>query len=93
MVDDLPFTQIVKDGYCLRVFKPDVDSEELKWHFDETDRKITVIKSEGWMFQLDNKLPFILSNGDVINIKANEYHRCIKGNGNLIIKFKSKLKT
>jgi len=87
MVDDLPFTQTVKDGYYIREFEPDINSEELKWHFDETDRQVTIIKSDGWKFQFDNKLPFILYAGDIINIKANEYHRCIKGNNNLIIKF------
>jgi hypothetical protein len=29
---DFPFEQEVKEGVIYRTFKPDVESEELKWH-------------------------------------------------------------
>ena len=33
-VDDLPFNEIVKEGYKIRTFDPKTNSGELKWHFE-----------------------------------------------------------
>ena len=34
-----------------------VTIKQLKWHFDEQDRKVKIIKSNGWQIQLDNEIP------------------------------------
>jgi len=87
VVDTLPFIQYSENDYCIREFEIDLNDEDLKWHFDEKDRNVKVIKSGGWKFQFDNQLPFLLKDNSELDIKAYEYHRCIKGNKNLIIKF------
>jgi len=84
----LPFNESVKNGIKTRVFNENVDNHELKWHFDERDRKVKVLKSNGWKFQMDNHLPVTLKEGDVITIPKGKYHRVLKGNGDLIVKIK-----
>ena len=49
---DFPFQQENIDGKIIRTFSPDVDDDELKWHQDLNDRKITVIEGGGWSFQM-----------------------------------------
>jgi hypothetical protein len=84
----LPFQEKVKNGIKRRVFNEGVDNHELKWHFDERDRKVKVVKSDGWFLQMDNGLPAQLNEGDIITIPKGVYHRVIKGNGDLIVKIK-----
>jgi len=84
----LPFVQKEKNGIKTRVFKEDIESGELKWHFDQRDRKVKVVKSNGWSIQLDNKLPKVMNEGDTLFIPKGVYHRVIKGNGELIVKIK-----
>ena len=84
----LPFKQIIKNGYKYRTFNESVGDDELKWHRDETDRKVTILESNNWLFQMDNQLPVTLNEGDVLLIPKGEYHRIIKGHGNLKIKVK-----
>ena len=80
-----PFEQIKQDGKLVRTFSPDVDLEELKWHQDLTDRKVTIIESGGWSFQMEDKLPNKLSNAEQITIPKLVWHRVIRGEGNLIV--------
>jgi quercetin dioxygenase-like cupin family protein len=87
-VSELPFNQEIQEGYKIRTFNEIVESEELKWHFDDTDREVTIIESKGWGFQLDNELPVVLKEGDKIFIPKGVYHRVLKGDGNLKIKIK-----
>jgi len=87
-VSELPFDQEIQEGYKIRTFNEIVESEELKWHFDATDREVTIIESKGWGFQLDNELPVVLKEGDKIFIPKGVYHRVLKGDGNLKIKIK-----
>jgi len=54
---DFPFQQENIDGKIRRTFSPDVDVDELKWHQDLTDRKITVIQHGEWEFQMEDDLP------------------------------------
>jgi hypothetical protein len=84
----LPFAQKEKNGIKTRLFKEDIESGELKWHFDQRDRKVKVVKSNGWSIQLDNKLPKVMNEGDTLFIPKGVYHRVIKGNGELIVKIK-----
>jgi quercetin dioxygenase-like cupin family protein len=69
-----------------RLFKEDVEEEELMWHQDEWDREIVVLDGKNWKIQFDNELPIVLNVGDVIQIQNHIYHRIIKGNDNLVIK-------
>jgi hypothetical protein len=80
-----PFKQIEKEGKLVRTFSPDVDSDELKWHQDLMDRKVTIIESGGWSFQMDDGLPNKLSNAEQILIPKFVWHRVIKGETPLIV--------
>lgn len=80
-----PYTQQINDGKIYRTFSPDVDSDELKWHQDLKDRKVTVIEDGGWLFQMENSLPIKLCDAKQISISKFVWHRVIKGNGNLIV--------
>lgn len=73
-----PFKQIEKEGKLVRTFSPDVDSDELKWHQDLMDRKVTIIESGGWSFQMDDGLPNKLLNAEQIIISKFVWHRIKK---------------
>jgi hypothetical protein len=72
-------------GVKIREFSENVDPEELKWHWDTYDRICIPLESNGWQFQYDNELPFPMEINKSIEIKSDEYHRIIKGNGSLKI--------
>jgi hypothetical protein len=82
---DFPFEQIEKEGKLIRTFSTDVDSEELMWHQDLKDRKVTVIEGNGWLFQMENELPIKLEDAKQIFIPKLAWHRVLKGNGRLIV--------
>lgn len=77
MVNKKPYKEITHEDYVIRIFYPDVDSDELKWHRDREDRKVTVLNDNDWFYQEDNKLPIPLK--DVIIIPKGLWHRVIKG--------------
>lgn len=77
-----------KDVGVIRIFSSDVDGEELVWHRDREDRKITVLEGEGWQFQFNGSLPFELTEGRKFNIPEGMYHRVIKGKTDLVLKVK-----
>lgn len=87
MVKELPFdeTSLTTDkaNIVVRRFKESVDSEELKWHWDEEDRFIHPIHKTDWMFQMDNELPIPIDNR--IFIPKGAWHRVIKGTGDLSV--------
>lgn len=72
----------------IRVFNPEVDIAELKWHWDHEDRTIEVLANDGdWELQFDNQLPQKLILGTTLFIQAGAWHRVIKNTaGHLIIK-------
>jgi hypothetical protein len=77
---NLPFGQInFSDLSFIRIFDEKIKDDELKWHFDEKDRTVTVLENTGWMFQFDNTLPQLLTG--TIEIKAGTWHRVLKGHG------------
>lgn len=84
--DELPFDQEVIENFKIRTFNKNVPTEELKWHFDDQDREVTILESNGWMFQLDNEIPKLLKEGEKLFIPKGIYHRVIKGSGNLKVK-------
>ena len=66
-----------EDGH-IRTFDPERDDEEFVWHRDMEDREIEILEGEGWQFQIQNCLPWLLEKGMVFKIKSKEYHRLIK---------------
>lgn len=68
----------------IRTFTEDVESDELLWHRDGEDRIIKATEYTNWKIQLDNKIPIEI-NTEVI-IKKDEWHRLIKGTGELKLK-------
>ena len=86
--DDLPFEEVKENGIKTRLFKENINSGELKWHFDKQDRKVKVVKSNNWMLQMDNDIPKPLKEGQTIFIPKGVYHRVIKGQDDLIVKIK-----
>lgn len=82
---DFPFEQIEKEGKIVRTFNPDVEDDELKWHQDLKDRKVTILESNGWSFQMENELPNKLANAKQIFIPKFAWHRVLKGSGKLVV--------
>lgn len=82
---EFPFQQQEIAGKLRRTFSPDVESEELKWHQDLKDRRVTILEDGGWQFQLDNGLPNKLFIAEQIFIPKFVWHRVIKGKGNLVV--------
>lgn len=82
----LPFNQENFKDQVIRTFSKDVDINELKWHFDNEDRKVTILEGSDWEFQMDDDLPVKLKIGDVINIPKGVYHRIKRGNEDLKVK-------
>lgn len=80
-----PFQQEIIGNKLRRVFTPDVESEELKWHQDLKDRKVTVVEGGGWEFQMEDCLPTKLVDAKQIYIQKFAWHRVIKGKGTLIV--------
>ena len=83
---DFPFAQQKFENHWIRIFSKDVETDELKWHFDNENRKVTILESDGWQFQMDDELPVDLKPGDVTYIPKGVYHRIKRGNNDLKIK-------
>jgi hypothetical protein len=80
-----PYKDIeVTDKYIIREFNENIDPIELMWHRDDEDRLVEIIGETDWKIQLDNQLPTSLN--ESIFIKRHEWHRAIKGTGNLKLK-------
>ena len=71
-----------------RVISESKASDEITWHRDANHRVVTVIEGKGWSFQRDNQIPFSISPGDTIKVRAGEWHRVIPGSGNLELMIK-----
>lgn len=76
----------ISDTEVIRIFSSDVESEELKWHWDEEDRIIESLEKTDWKFQFDNQLPINIEGK--LEIKKGVWHRLIKGNNDIKIKIK-----
>ena len=86
----LPFSQTEKNGKKIRIFKENISSEELMWHFDDEDRIISPLNKTNWKLQMDNCLPLNLEKGKTYYISEGRYHRLIKGDGELHLEVKFK---
>lgn len=78
----LPFKEHpLGDDVFVRIFSPDSNPDDFKWHIDLEDRKIKTLEPTDWKFQFDNQLPISL-NGEIF-VPTGVWHRLIKGSGNL----------
>jgi hypothetical protein len=82
---DFPFLQYIDNNKLYRTFPPDIDSDELKWHKDLKDRKIRVINSGGWEYQVEDELPILLEDNMVFEIPKDTWHRVIAGHEKLLV--------
>lgn len=85
---ELPFIEKIENEFHIRTFKSDLNETELKWHFDEEDRIVICEEDTDWLFQMDNQLPTKIDRNTPIFIPEGEYHRIIKGTGDLTVKVK-----
>jgi len=74
----------IGENVFIRLFSPELDSNEFKWHIDLEDRLINVVENTDWKFQFDNQLPITI-NGEIF-VPAGVWHRIIKGTGHLKLK-------
>lgn len=82
----LPFNEKIKGIYNYRTFSSELAENELKWHFDLEDRIVVCEHETDWLIQMDNKLPVKIEKNIEYFIQEGEYHRIIKGTGDLIVK-------
>mgnify|MGYP003146204624 CR=1 FL=1 len=78
--------KILNENTRLRTFHANVSEDHLIWHRDRQNRIVEVIHGNGWLFQRDDSVPIVMSSGDLLEISANEWHRIIKGEGDLVLK-------
>ena len=86
-----PFEDFEKSAYVnvfTRVFKEDVEKDQLIWHKDKKSRVVKVIYGTGWKLQMDNDLPFELEVGQNYHINKEEFDRLHKGNSDLKLEIK-----
>ena len=76
---DLTFGRPYWEDGDIREFDPNLADAEFVRHRDAETREIEVLEGEGWQFQIDKCLPWLLKEGMVFDIKKGEYHRLIKG--------------
>ena len=78
--------KMISENKRIRLFEhAAIDKNDLEWHRDEKDRLVEVIEANGWKFQYDDKLPVALNEGDQLFIPKEEFHRTIKGHGDLVV--------
>lgn len=84
-----PYSEFpIAENEKLRLFKLDVNDEELSWHLDEKDREVEILDGDDWKLQFENELPIELNKGFNIRIPKQTWHRVWKGTSDLMIKIK-----
>lgn len=82
-----PFNEeIISETVVVRRFEPTTPSDELVWHRDHEDRMVEVLEPGGWLLQQEDQLPLQLEKGAKIFLKAEEWHRVIRGDNALVVK-------
>ena len=92
-MNDKPYAHFqVSETSFIRTFHHSAKAEDLVWHRDKKERLVYVIHADDdWTFQRDNQLPQkMITNETVIRIKAEEYHRLIKGDGTCVLYIEEK---
>jgi hypothetical protein len=74
----------INGNVVTRKFGADIDPIELMWHRDDESRIVEAVEKTDWQIQLEDRLPFALDHA--ININRHEWHRLIKGSGELTLK-------
>lgn len=82
-----PYSDTATDSGMVRIFEEHVDPIDLKWHRDAEDRWVKAVGPSDWKIQLDNQLPTSLT--EEVFIPAGEWHRLIKGTGELRVEIKA----
>jgi hypothetical protein len=82
LVNKFPYTDTNDNDLVVRTFSENIDPIDLMWHRDLKTRRIKVISGQGWKIQLENSLPEDIND---ITIKKLEWHRVIKGSGDLVV--------
>lgn len=77
------------DEVGIRTFYIDADDSEYVWHRDHENRLVEIVAGDGWQFQWDKALPWLLKPGIKFKIQAYEYHRLIKGTNDLLVRITS----
>ena len=81
----LPFKESkITENLVERYFSDKTNDLELTWHRDLESRVISPVFETDWKIQLDDELPQIIR-GE-INIAKGQWHRLIKGTGDLVLK-------
>jgi hypothetical protein len=79
--------------YVIRTFLRDVDEQELVWHRDDSNRSIHILQGNDWKLQKDDELPVELEIGKDYYILKNQYHRLLKGEGDLVLRIENVTKS
>lgn len=83
-----PYKEITHENCVIRLFSPDVEIDDLKWHRDREDRWVIPLGENDWQYQEDNQLPRPIN--EKIFIKEGSWHRIIKGTTDLKILIEKK---
>lgn len=78
--------KIISEAVRIRKFSASTPKDHLVWHRDRQNRVVEVIGGKGWMFQRDGSIPVLINPGTIFEVRSNEWHRIIKGDGDLIVK-------
>lgn len=81
-----PYTETYNEGWYERVFEADVESGEMRWHRDREDRIVEPVEPTDWLMQMENELPIPIK-GQIF-VPKGQWHRAIKGTGDLKIRIK-----
>lgn len=81
-----PYHELKVIHGSIRTFSKDVNEEELVWHRDKEKRRIIVLEGYDWKLQFDNQEPMQLMEQHSYSIPAMEYHRILKGEGDLVLR-------
>jgi hypothetical protein len=90
VVIERPYQESISENKIIRIFHPDVDEQELKWHQDLKDRTVKIKKSGNWKFQNEDQLPVDLIEDMEIFIPKYTWHRVIKGDSHMIVEIEEK---
>jgi len=85
-MEELPFDEIIKDGYHYRTFHESTEDGDFMWHRDREDRIVESVGETNWLIQLDNEVPKSLNEKTFIPMGV--YHRIIKGTGDVTVRVK-----
>jgi len=76
----------VGEQEVIRTFDESIDPIELMWHRDDEDRLVEAVSETDWMIQIEDQLPTAFT--EPVLIPRHEWHRVIKGSGNLTVRIK-----